>query len=194
MLRLHDAQARDVAFLLRHYPQAYAFNVGRAVWLYFEPSSLYFTRVGDETLAGYQRWAGIDRVVRRICCSPFGLPPDPVATAHPTSLPPQRPTLRGFVQQICLGSLLMNGLVLACLISFARPSFWKGRRDREIAAMVMTTTVAYLFAVVNLIEVGESMRFRFETTPLVMIVAAIFLQQLWENRKLRSHASVLSLR
>ena len=76
----------------------------------------------------------------------------------------------------------MNALVLACLLSFARRSFWSGRPDRKVAAMVMTATIAYVFLVVNLVEVGESMRFRFETAPLVMIVAAVFLQQLWEQR------------
>jgi hypothetical protein len=48
--------------------------------------------------------------------------------------------------------------------------------------MAMTVTIAYAFAVVNLVEVGENMRFRFETDSLVLAVAVIFLQQLWDRR------------
>jgi hypothetical protein len=71
---------------------------------------------------------------------------------------------------------------LLFMLSLSRPSLWNGSPDRKVAAMVMTVTITYAFLVVNLVDVGENMRFRFETEGLVFVVAAIFLQQLWDRR------------
>ncbi len=188
MLRMHDAQAKDIAFLLRHDPKLYLHNAGLGIVFYFEPSSIYFTQdelwpIWNASVAQYQKLAPVDRIVRRVCCNVFGFPADEVGPS---------PTRRTMVVQricsLCVSSVLGYALVFACVLSFRlRPALWAGSRERKVAALVMALTVFYLFAVVSLVEVGENMRFRFETQALVMMVVAIFLQQLWDRRKGQSH-------
>jgi hypothetical protein len=60
--------------------------------------------------------------------------------------------------------------------------------------MLMSVTIVYVFLVVALLEVGENMRFRFETHALVMMVAAVFLQQIWDWRKNPMRRSTFHLR
>jgi hypothetical protein len=187
MLRMHDAQAKDIAFLLRHDPKLYLHNAGLGIVFYFEPSSVYFTQselwpMWHESVAQYQKLSTVDRIVRRVCCNVFGFPADEVG---PT--PSRRTMLAQRIRSLCMGSVLAYALVFACLLSFRlRPSLWTGSRDRKVAALVIILTIFYLFAVVSLVEVGENMRFRFETHALVILVVAIFLQQLWDRRRAQS--------
>jgi hypothetical protein len=176
MLRMNDAKAKDVSFLLHHDPKAYVIGVVRALSLYFEPPSAWLIGFADPEQYGHI--ARYDSIVRRICCNVFGIPPSPGSGAHAN--------LKTILQSLCIGAVLTNALVVLFVLSLARRSFWDGSLDRKIAAMAMTVTIAYAFAVVNLIDVGENMRFRFETEALVLAVAAIFLQQLWDRRKILS--------
>jgi hypothetical protein len=188
MLRMHDAQAKDIAFLLRHDPKLYLHNAGLGIVFYFEPSSIYFTQdelwpIWNASVAQYQKLAPVDRIVRRVCCNVFGFPADEVGPS-----PTRRTMVVQRIRSLCVSSVLAYALVFACVLSFRlRPALWAGNRERKVAALVMGLTVFYLFAVVSLVEVGENMRFRFETQALVMMVVAIFLQQLWDRRKGQSH-------
>lgn len=178
LLRMHDAEAKDVNFLLHHEPKSYILNIGRGLAVYFEPSTIYFKGVGGDSLVQYDKVAPVDRLISRVCCNIFGLPPEAYGP-----LQPQKLRLKNF----CFGAVAVYGLALACLLSFARCSFWAGSRERRVAAAFLLTTICYSFILTNLVEVGENMRFRFETHALTMMVAAVFLQQLWDRRTRLSH-------
>jgi hypothetical protein len=173
LLRMHDAEAKDVDFLLRHDPKSYALNVARGLAIYFEPSTIYFKGVAGESLEQYEKMATMDRVISHLCCNIFGLPPEAYGP-----LQPQKLRLKNF----CIGALAVYGIALACLLSFMSSSFWTKGHERRLAAAVMLTTVVYSFLLTSLVEVGENMRFRFETHALVLMIAAIFLQQCWDRR------------
>ena len=173
LLRMHDAEAQDVHFLLRHDPKSYVVNIARGLAIYFEPSTIYFKGVGGNSLVQYDKIAPVDRVMSRVCCNIFGLPPEAYGP-----LPPQKLRLKNF----CVGAVFIYGITLACLLSLASASFWAGSRERMVAAAFLLTTILYSFLLTSLVEVGENMRFRFETQALAMMVAAIFLQQLWDRR------------
>jgi hypothetical protein len=181
MLRMHDAQAEDVWFLLRHDPKAYSVNVARGLKLYFEPATVWLTLFPDE-LMQYQHMARADRIVRHICCNIFGIPPGIAIGANHDTAATGHSSIKVLIQSICMGAVLMNGFVLLFVLSLGRRSLWGGNRDRKVAAMVMTITIMYGFLVTTLLEIGENMRFRFETQALVLVVAAILLQQLWDRR------------
>jgi hypothetical protein len=174
MLRMNDAKAKDVSYLLHHDPKAYVIGVVRALRLYFEPPSVWL--IGFADAEQYSHIARYDSFVRRICCNVFGIPPDSGGAN------PSHANLKTIIQSLCIGALLTNGLVFLFVLTLARRSLWDGNLDRKVAAMAMTVTIAYAFAVVNLIDVGENMRFRFETESLVLAVAVIFLQQVWDRR------------
>jgi hypothetical protein len=189
-LRLNDARQKDIYVLLRDDPKLYAISVLHSVAIYFYPSTQYYAMFDEENsqfseiARHYQPLRAIDTVVRRVCCNVFGLPPNtPVLSAAGTSGPQSHRTVASVVGKLCIGALLLNGALLICMISFGRRSIWQGAHDRKVAAMVMTLSVAYSFLVVNLVEIGENERYRFETQALVFMVAAIFLQQLWDRRR-----------
>jgi hypothetical protein len=182
MLRMHDAKAKDISFLLHHDPKAYVTGVARAVKLFFEPPSVWLAGFADPEQ--YSHIARYDGIVRRICCNLFGIPrsDEPSASQSAPSGSPHG-GLKTILQSLCVGALLTCALVVLFVLSLARPPLWDGNLDRKISAMAMTVTNSYAFAVVNLVDVGENMRFRFETEALVLAVSAIFVQQLWDRRK-----------
>lgn len=181
MLRMHDAQMQDVSFLLRHDPKTYTLNAARGLKLYFEPSTGWLALFPEESVQ-YKRMASIDRIVRRFCCNVFGIPPESVISVnHDTTLMLHR-SIKVRIQSICMGAVLANSFVLLFVLSLSRCSLWEGNQDRKVAAMVITVTIMYGFLVSTLLEVGENMRFRFETQALVLAVTAILLQQLWDRR------------
>jgi hypothetical protein len=175
MLRMNDAKAKDVSFLLHHDPKAYVIGVVRAMSLYFEPPSVWLIGFADPEQ--YSHLAAYDRIVRRICCNVFGIPASPGMGGNPPHT-----SVKTILQSLCVGALLTNFLVVLFVLSLGWRSLWDGSLDRKVAGMAMTVTIGYAFAVVNLVDVGENMRFRFETEALVLAVAAIFVQQLWERR------------
>ena len=123
-------------------------------------------------------------MVRRVCCNVFGLPPGvPLRLDAQASRPQQHRTFTSVATKLCVGVLLLYGVLFACMLSFACRSVWQGAQDRKVAAMVMSLTIAYSFVVVNLVEIGENQRYRFETQALVVMVVVIFLQQLWDRRQ-----------
>ena len=180
MLRMNDAKAKDVSFLFRHDPAAYAVSVVHAVGFYFEPVSVWLRGFADQEQ--YRHIAPYDNIVRHLCCNIFGVPPSVEDSTTGVSRPVPPHTVKAIIQSFCVGALLTNSLVLLFMLSLTRPSLWNSSPDRKVAAMVMTVTITYAFLVVNLVDVGENMRFRFETEALVFVVAAIFLQQLWDRR------------
>ena len=174
MLRMNDAKAKDVSFLLHHDPKAYVIGVVRAVSFYFEPPSVWLIGFADPEQ--YSHIAAYDRFVRRICCNVFGIPSLSGGSSQPHA------SVKTILQSLCVGAVLTNFLVLLFVLSLGWRGFWDGSLDRKVSAMAMTVTIAYAFAVVNLVDVGENMRFRFETEALVLAVGAIFLQQVWDRR------------
>jgi hypothetical protein len=177
LLRMHDAEAKDIKFLIRHDPKSYVLNVARGLAIYFEPSTTYFKGWGGDSLVQYDKLAPMDRAISRVCCNIFGLPPEAYGP-----LQPQKLRLKNF----CIGAVAVYGIALACLLSLASPSFWRsgasGGHDRRLAAAFILTTIVYSFLLTSLVEVGENMRFRYETHALSLMVAAVFLQQLWGHR------------
>ena len=179
MLRMHEAQAKDVGFLLRHDPKPYVVGVVRAVLLYFQDSADYFREVTvEDTVANFRRVEGVDQRLRRVCCNVFGVPGDSAAA---------RPGLvghaEGVVGWMCLGAVAVYGFVVGCGPMLARRTAWLGDQDRRVAVVGMIVTVGYVFVVSNLLDVGENMRFRLETQPLMLMAAAILVAQIWDRRK-----------
>jgi len=189
-LRLNDATQRDISVLLRYDPKEYVISVLHSVAIYFYPSTQYYAMFEDannqliELAQYYQPLKPIDTVVRRVCCNVFGLPSSvPLQNAVQASRPNQHRTFTSVAKKLCIGALLLNGIVLICIFSFASRAIWHDAHDRKVAAMVMSLTIAYSLIVVNLVEIGENQRYRFETQALVVMVVVILLQQLWDRRR-----------
>jgi hypothetical protein len=179
MMRMHDAQAKDDLFLLRHDFKNYALSVETAAELYFRPSSRYLAlQIVPGVSSQYQTIAPYDHAVQRICCYIFGPPQEAFGAAEPSHA-----SLLERVRRCCWGAVLANLLVLLCGVSFWKSRLWARDPDRRVALLLMTVTIGYLFVVVTLLEIGENMRFRFETEGLVLIVVVVFLQTLWDRRR-----------
>jgi hypothetical protein len=182
MLRMHDAQTADVSFLLRTYRGPYLRGVAAAVFDYFKPSSDYYlVYKTNDTASKYAAVERLDRVERRICCNLFGLPPEAgsIQSAKPVE---RHATTKTRLQSICVGAVLCYLLLVAALVSLRRQGVWNDRPHSKLIMIVSAVTIGYAFLLSNLLEVGENMRFRLETQPLVFVVLAIFLQQLWDRR------------
>ena len=183
LLRVHDAEAKDDAYILRHDPGAYAHRVVTSMKLYFEPASEYFRLNNLEfwhrALVQYQIVAPIDRAVRRVCCNVFGLhQPAPDEEQH--ALIPW--TIKG----LCAGAVLMYAFLTVCAGSIAfKRSLWTADPVRRVALILLLYTLLYTFFIVNFFDIGENMRYRFETQALVMMACAAFAQHLWQQRQRR---------
>ncbi len=185
MLHMHEGEAKDDVFLIKHKPSEYLLSTAHAFFAYMRPSDDYYAIVKEKLWReNFERIATIDARMRLLCCTPFQsrfdlpdammLEADNRQTSHVT--------LVSALRRLCLGAAAANLLLLACICSFARRSFWADNLIGKVAVMLLTATIAYVFLLSNLVEVGENMRFRLETQPLVFAVCAIFLQQLWQKR------------
>ena len=183
-LRMLDAQAKDDRFLLRHDPAGYGRMMFLATVVYFRPSSDYFTMgypwfFWDPSVEQYERTGRIGRLANALCCGIVTMRPVTKAGEAQAAYIPGS----GRISSVCAGAAAAHLFVLGCMISFffCGKKLWDGRSERRIAAMGMTFTVTYVFVLVSVAEVGENMRFRFETHALVVMVVAVFLRQIWER-------------
>ncbi len=187
LLRMHDAQAKDVSFLLRHHPLPVLTEAVKGVRLYFEPTSRYFLISQDEAAGEYRRLATITHAIDRTCCNLFGLPPDFRSDYRPpnqAALKDHSTPLQLF-QRLCIGAIAIFALMLAALASTTKQSFWQHDTDRRVVTILLGWSVVWVFVVTNLVETGENMRFRFETQALAAVMVAVFAQQLWDRRRRR---------
>jgi hypothetical protein len=188
LLRVHDAEAKDDLYILRHDPGAYLRTVRAGMRLYFQPATDYFHLNPDlgfwrRGIAQYQTVSPFDRTVRRVCCNIFGLQ-QPVDEAAD-----KRELIPWSIKGLCAGAVLMYVFLAACAFTIAfQPSLWKANPERRVALILMLYTLLYTFLVVNFFDVGENMRYRFETQALAMIVCAAFAQVLWQRRKVYAAA------
>jgi hypothetical protein len=185
MLRMRDAQSRDLAYLARHDPATYLHHVSVDLFYYFQPTTDYFILNDPAKFPFWQpswdlynKLEPIDRPLRRICCNIFGFRP-PYSSAFAG-----KATLWWRIRGMAAGSVLLYAIAFACLVSFAlcKP-LWAAHPDRRIVLSLMILTIAYAFVVYALLEFGENMRFRYETDALVAITATVFLQQVWDRRR-----------
>ncbi|RXH55611.1 hypothetical protein [Granulicella sibirica] len=184
-LEMLDQQAKEDRFLLRHDPQDYVRTMMLGMLYYLRPSSDYFTLgypwwFWDPSVEQYQRIVRVDQAVDAVCCGIVTLRPVTRAGKAQAAYIPGG----GRISSVCAGVVVAHLLVFGCLLSFFwGKRIWAGSREQRIVAMVLTLTVTYLFVLVTVVEVGENMRFRFETHALVVMVAAVFLWQVWEWRR-----------
>jgi hypothetical protein len=184
VLRLHDAQVRDDLYLFHHDPGAYLHHVFLASVDYFEPSYLYFIGSTLEFWTPshqlYQHIAPVERPIGRLCCYTLG---------HVSASDNVRSTAAAMwvhLRDVCLGALFAFALVIGCLSSVRFwPALWTPgpnapnlSAQRKTFAILLGFTVLYSFALSSLLEIGENMRFRYETHALVFLVGAIFVQQM----------------
>jgi hypothetical protein len=187
---MHDAQERDSFFLIRHDPEPYFYGVAAAVFYYFRPSSDYYlVATRNDNAAKYLVVANLDHAERRICCNIFGIPPEVMSIPAPSG-PPRHATAKSSLQKICVGAVISYVFLLVALFSLRRPATWENSPNRKRVIMVLGVTVGYVFFVSNLMEVGENERFRLEIQPLVFVILAIFLQQVWDRRLRTSPTSL----
>jgi|SRR6187402_82287 len=193
LLRMHEAQAKDVSFLLRHYPQPLSTDAIASIRLYFEPTSRYFLISQNEAAEQYRRLAKVTHTLDRVCCNLFGLPPDFRSDYRPAdqAAPKDHSTTMQLFQRLCLGGIVLFLLVMTALASTAKWSFWKESPDRRVMTILLGWTIIWVFVVTNLVETGENMRFRFETQALAIIIASLFLQQFLDV--LQGHRKLLTL-
>jgi hypothetical protein len=178
MLNMEQAREHDLKFLLRHDRSEYITSVELALVDYFDPTSKYMT-LGFQhqgAINQYKLLAPVDRVLDTVCCRPFGRP-----------LPPSKVSgtgkkLLNAMRSPCLGVLLLVFLSATCLVSLPRREFWRNSELQKAVAATLLFTIAYMSVVVNLVEVGENMRFRFEIQSLLFIVAALFIEQVMGHR------------
>lgn len=183
ILHLHDAQAKDIEFLLIHDWKAYLWSLRLGVWSYFLPSTDYFVvHKWPQSVAQYEHLARLDQWAGYVCCSPFGLPNSTAEDAGSPAAASRFLRTIERIRMVCWGAVLAFMLLLATLFSF-RGSLWEGCPERKAAAAVLGASVLYAFLVGNLVEFGENMRYRHETQPLVFIVIALFVYQLWVKRR-----------
>jgi hypothetical protein len=188
LLNMHNAQAKDVSFLLRHYPGPIFTEAIKSVGLYFEPTSRYFLISQNEAAAEYHHLSPIIHALDRTCCNLFGLPPDFRVDYRPATQADVKDhsTPIHLVQRLCISAVIGMLLFLAALVSLASKTFWSRDPDRRILIILLSWSVVWVFVVTNLVETGENMRFRFETQALAVVVIALFLQQLWTLKQRRS--------
>jgi hypothetical protein len=189
LLHMREAQNKDVHLLLKTDPRPFFQDILWSSRLYFEPASRYFLYSGRESFENYQHLAPWTRRVDRAFCNLFGLPaqfqPGRESEATATSVSTFHISPWQYVQSLSIGAILINALAVLAMLSLLIRRFWRGALPRRQLVILLSFTIAWVLLVTNLAEIGENMRFRFETHVLVCIVAAVFLQQLVQNRRTR---------
>ena len=187
-LRRNDALKTDISVLLHYDSREYITSVLHSVSIYFYPSTQYYSMFESETghlkeLAQfYEPLRSMDTILRYVCCNVFGLPQPTLISPKAGATFQNHRTFTSVAKKLCIGAMLLYAIVLVCILTFHCSSLWSRAHDRKVAAMIMCLTIAYSFTVVNLVEIGENQRYRFETQALVLMAVAIFLQQLWDYR------------
>jgi hypothetical protein len=191
MLHLHDAQVRDDLYLFRHDPRDYVHHVFLASLLYFAPADKYLVASGLEfwqpSIQLYGTIEPINRPLSRICCYPLGY------RSATDSIRTSGGSMWIHLREVCLGAIFAFALMVTCLLSFRFwPALWApsprasdSNPARKTVVLLAGFTILYAFALSSLLEIGENMRFRYETHALVLIAGAIFLQQIWTHRRMR---------
>jgi hypothetical protein len=193
LLHLHDAQLKDDLYLFRHYPGAYLHHVFLASVDYFEPSYVYFIESKLEFWTPshqlYQDIAPVERPIGSLCCYTLG---------HVSASDNVRSTVAAMwvhLRDVCLGAVFAFAFVICCLLSVCLwPTLWSPEsntpntsQQRKTVALLLGFTILYAFVLSSMFEIGENMRFRYETHALVLLVGAIFAQQIYTYR--RTHRS-----
>lgn len=167
-----DAYLGDALRTLRTRPDAYLQGVGTAVEIFFRPPSDFFALSRNRTeLAGYNPL--YNRLVQGV-----------VASGEP------EPGFPDVGRQYRRGAP-RTAWVWVALYAFAfvggAAELWFGRRRRRsgpplLLLVFLWSSVVYLVAVGNLVEVGENDRFRLYSDPLVILLAAA-LAVAWVRRR-----------
>lgn len=180
VLSMHQAEARDLRFLLVHDWRHYLRSLRFGFRDYFSPASDYFIAYSGrlDSNAQYQRIAVADRLARRLCCQPFGFSQASTGELFPPGTPPIA-IFFDRVKRECLGSYLAFLILLvAAALALLKSSFWIDGAQRRIAVLVLSWTVLLNAVTSVLIEFMESMRYRFEIQSILLIAIALFAWQL----------------
>ncbi|MBW3574398.1 MAG: hypothetical protein KY450_05950 [Actinobacteria bacterium] len=166
-----QAYLDDALRTLRAHPDAYLGGVAAGTEMFFRPPSDFFAlRDNRLQLGAFNHW--YNRVI-------YGV----VANGEPVSVFPdvgrqyrQGPPRTAWLSVLLYGVAVVGGAVE---LSFAR------RRRGGAGSLVLAflwSTVLYVTAVSNLLEVGENERFRLYTDPLVLLLLAALAMR-WRSRR-----------
>lgn len=166
-----EAYLDDAVRTLRTRPSAYVRGVATATEQFFRPPSDFFTLRDNRMQIGE-----FNRLYNRVV---YGV----VAGGDPVSV---FPDVARQYRQGPARTAWFSVLLYAVALVGGAAELWFGRRRRgsgpgSLLLGFLWSTIAYVMAVSNLLEVGENDRFRLYTDPLVvMLVAALAVT--WTGR------------
>ncbi len=173
---------RASSFIIRNNPRLYLGAVFDAWCLYCNPSWQYgFLKANNQAISGWLSFLTYFRSRGWIDLRPFkrwafGSDGGEIDLYPVTSL-------------LFLPSILL----LACAGTVARISRFVRKGDSSgLVFVFMTFTVMYVAVLGNALEYGENNRFRVETDPLIFLLGAIIMRDIWlhvSRRLLRKHAN-----
>jgi hypothetical protein len=159
--------ADDLA-VIRLSPMIYANKVMRAVGGYMRPPSLTI-QLAEEGSPPYLAWRDM------FDCVIYGRLPQPVRSAlHIRSTPAQDSRLWAigfFTPFIFIFALWGSYPAVLAVLKRRNPG------ADEIAIVFCALMILYVSVVVNLLEVGETNRMRFEIEPLLLVLCAVTVRR-----------------
>ncbi len=159
-------QKASVAFVKSH-PAAYLQNVVQSMILYFTPATMY-SLVLEKS----------DKIAWFDIGYSFNL------THFATDKQSRRYTLT----LSALPKMLIYAIVFVIL-----GRYWIRNRKLNSWNLFLVLTIGFVFGISSFFEHYENMRFRFETEPLFLLLAAQAVEVLWERRQRRSMAGLEGL-
>lgn len=172
---LSERYLADAVATVRRHPEAYLRGVLTAVATFFRPPSAFFGVVDNQLEV-----AGVDRAYN-VALLELSAPGEQVVAQAPAAAHRFAPAA---------GPAWL--VVVAYALALVGGGVWVGaaaRRRRPVLVVAfLWSTIAYVFAVGNLLEVGENNRFRLYSDPLllVLVVAALVA---WRRRRSARPAS-----
>jgi hypothetical protein len=177
-LRMDDELEKEDRFLLRHYPIALAHQAARAVISYFRPTSEYFS-MGfhtPEELSQHSRVAHYWGPFDSSCCMP-------------SESGPVQPNVRRMRVLLAIlrgesaGAMVLNTLFVASLFSVLCGKLRRTSRKVRVFVVTLALTILYSLVISTVMEIGENMRFRYETQALVVLIVTLVM---WNWHLLRT--------
>ncbi len=175
-VELSDRYLADAVTTVQRHPEAYLRGVVTAVATFFQPPSGFFGVVDNRRTV-----AAVDRaynVALLDLSAPGGQPvAQAPAAANRFAPPPVGPAWLVVVAYAL--ALVGGGVWSAALVR---------RRQPVLVVAFLWSTIAYVFAVGNLLEVGENNRFRLYSDPLLLVLVVAGLLA-WRRRRSPGPAS-----
>lgn len=166
-IRISDLYQKASLEYIRNHPGLYAKNVFQSSILYFTPATIYSLALEDVTKIKYY---------------------DLIYSVNLTHYAQSKQLRRILLTISAIPKMILYFFVFFVLIRYSV-------KTRSISAwnLFIFLTLCFVFGISSLFEHYENMRFRFETEPLFMILAAQVFSRLYFRFQIRKTSSVKEL-